>query len=237
MGFKLIDLLNLRECMKTLNLSFADVDLIELGEQEFKIWPIDILNLEVNLWLKSKPREWPLKISNRYGYFTKDFFNFYCRKCTTIDIECHCKDSHIINLELDIRQQGINDKYDILTNCGTTEHVGQITSTTSNPQYYAFKNIHQLVKKGGLFFHVVPFAIDIDHLLQHGAFCYHYSFFEQLAEKCNYTILHNEVDESGKRSNFLNCFMVKNQDNSFISEQEFNQLSGLWETDLRIKQR
>jgi len=123
----------------------------------------------------------------------------------SIDFDCHCNKSVKVNLGIDVFKQGINKQFDILTNVGTTEHVGQkftttpgskvkeIVTTTQNPQYHTFKNVHNLLKKGGIFFHNVPFAKDKNNLNNHGAYCYNEKFFKELAKINNYTIIKNKI--------------------------------------------
>ncbi len=128
---------------------------------------------------------------------------------------------------------------------GTTEHVGQhFTSTpgsktneiitqTKNPQYHTFKNVHNLVKKDGFIFHVIPYAKNENNLLLHGAYCYNETFIKQLAEKNNYTILKNELYMGPERSNFMDAILIKNTDDEFMSEEEFVNMDGLFETHLK----
>jgi SAM-dependent methyltransferase len=67
-------------------------------------------------------------------------------------------------------------KFDLITNHGTTEHVFD--------QCSAFRNIHNLVKEGGVMLHIVPF----EGYLNHGLFNYQPSFFYNLASENNYKI-------------------------------------------------
>lgn len=69
----------------------------------------------------------------------------------------------------------------------------------------------------------------------HGAYCYNETFIKQLSEKNNYTILKNELYMGEERPNFLDAFLIKNEDNEFMSEEEFDKLEGLFETPLRKK--
>ena len=233
---KLRDILLIIQNLEKYNLNFKDLSIIELGEQELKLWEHHLNNEYIKKWLYTNPRKWPTRPpSNRLGFFSKDFFNYYFKKCTSVDFECHCNQSLKIDLEKDVFKQNINEPFDILTNLGTTEHVGQITTTTRNPQYHAFKNVHNLVKKGGFFFHNIPYAKDKNHLLMHGAYCYNETFIKQLSEKNNYTILKNELYMGEERPNFLDAFLIKNDDNEFMSEEEFDKLEGLFETPLRKK--
>ena len=243
MGMKLIDILNVIDTLQNINLK--ELTMIELGEQELKLWDKDLTNTYIKKWYDTNPRIWPINPpSTRYGFFSKDFFNYYFKECISIDFDCHCDKSVKINLEFDVFTQNIDKQYDVLTNIGTTEHVGQkFTSTpgskidkiitmTENPQYHTFKNIHNLVKKGGYFFHNIPYAKDKNNLYIHGAYCYNETFIKQLAEKNNYTILKNELYMGPERSNFMDAILVKNSDNEFMTEEDFMNIDGLFPTYL-----
>jgi hypothetical protein len=85
-----------------------------------------------------------------------------------------CKDMGVI-LENDIH----NNKYDIITNIGFTEHV-------SNSQYNCFKNIHNYCRVGGIMIHNVP----IDYCTpSHGRYQYPEDYFTKLAVRAGYEIV------------------------------------------------
>ena len=246
MGMKLKDILLIINILKERKKKLTDLSIIELGEQELKLWKKDTDNEYIKKWIENNPRIWPVRPpSNRLGFFSKDFFNFYFKECISVDFDCHCNKSVKVNLEIDIFKQNINKQFDILTNMGTTEHVGQhFTSTpgsktneiitqTKNPQYHTFKNVHNLVKKDGFIFHIIPYAKNENNLLLHGAYCYNEQFIKQLSEKNNYTILKNELYTGPERSNFLDVILIKNTDDEFITEEEFVKLEGLFETPLK----
>jgi len=236
MGMKLMDILNI--IYNTKNINPKDLSVIELGEQELKLWEEQLNNEYLKEWLNMNPRRWPKPPPpqyNRLGFYSKDFFKYYFKSCLSVDFECNCDETLKIDLEKDVFTQNINEQFDILTNMGTSEHVGQITTTTNNPQYYVFKNIHNLVKKDGFFFHVIPYAKNKNNLLMHGAYCYNETFIKQLSEKNDYTILTNELYSGPERKNFLNAYLIKNTDNEFMSIEEFNKLEGIFETPLKMK--
>ena len=236
MGMKLRDIVLIFKYLNNIKKSQKEITVIELGEQELKLWDEDLKNDYINNWIQTAPRKWPdAPPSNRYGFFSKDLFNYYFKKCISVDFECKCNNSIVIDLEKDIFTQNINEQFDILTNMGTTEHVGQITTTTNNPQYHTFKNLHNLVKEGGMFFHNIPYGKDKNTLLIHGAYCYNETFINQLSLKNNYTVLKNELYMGNERPNFLDAILIKNDSNDFMSEDEFNKLEGLFETSLRKK--
>ena len=84
MGMKLRDILLL---LKTLEDSdFKDLTIIELGEQELKLWQQDFSNIYIKNWIITQPRLWPVPPPrNRMGFYSKDFFNYYFKECISID--------------------------------------------------------------------------------------------------------------------------------------------------------
>ena len=78
------------------------------------------------------------------------------------------------NLE---KTQNFNEKFDLVTNFGTSEHVFN--------QKTFFENIHNLTKKNGLIIHVLPF----EGYFNHGYYNYQPIFFYDLAIFNNYQIL------------------------------------------------
>ena len=69
------------------------------------------------------------------------------------------------------------DKWDIVTNFGTSEHMFN--------QHAFMKNCHDLTKQGGISLHVVPISSGMDH----GFVNYNPTFFRSLALANNYEIL------------------------------------------------
>jgi hypothetical protein len=109
---------------------------------------------------------------------------------------------------------------DILTNCGTVEHVKN--------QYVCFKNIHNFDKLDGFFFHMAP---PIGKWLGHCNYYYTEEFFNELALSNNYEILENKIipyhrehpDSKGKLGlkDFLLCIMQKKEENEFVLEHNW----------------
>ena len=73
------------------------------------------------------------------------------------------------------------DKYDLVTNHGTTEHVFNV--------FQAFKNIHDLTRANGIMLHVVPFQGNVNH----GFFNFQPDFFLDLAKENSYEIIQINV--------------------------------------------
>ena len=87
-------------------------------------------------------------------------------------------DALVYDLNTDIMQNyGIEKTYDLVTNFGTTEHIFN--------QYQCFKNMHDLLKVGGLAIHILPF----EGYLNHGYFNYQPAFFIDLGLANSYELV------------------------------------------------
>ena len=235
MGIGVADLEKILTTVKTFETNLQELSLVELGEQEWKISNNELEHKLVIDFLKSNPRKWPRHskpLPNRIGVFAADYFNTIFSRVVSIDLKTHCAHTKRLDLGLDLDQHGLSDTFDLLTNFGTTEHIGQDTDNSPNPQYIAFRNIHNLVKTNGLMFHVVPFSKTIWKVQNHGAFSFDNIFFEQLAKKCQYKVIYNEQNLRGGRGGLMHvqCCLVKQSENRFISEKEFNEIKGIFVT-------
>ena len=102
--------------------------------------------------------------------------------------------------------------FDVITNCGTTEHVDP-----HEAQYEAFKNLHVWLRVGGVAIHTLP---DVDALEEKGSWrghCNNYystRFVEMLARSNGYSILNLHSN------NNLVVFCVrKDQDRPFMTDR------------------
>lgn len=97
------------------------------------------------------------------------------------------------------------EKFDILTNAGTSEHVEPFES-----QYECFKIIHDCLIVGGVAIHLVP---EINERKKNGAwknhcrFYYSEAFFEFLAKAGNYDLISNTVIKG------LRCVALRKKSN------------------------
>jgi hypothetical protein len=80
-------------------------------------------------------------------YLAKEYFEALGFKHVSIDI--HGKHGSVA-LDLSKPIDKWQGRFDVLTNLGTSEHV--------DDQYECWKNIHNLVKKGGIFISIMPFT-------------------------------------------------------------------------------
>ena len=86
-------------------------------------------------------------------------------------------DSIVLDLNFDQIPEDHCNRYGLVTNFGTTEHLLN--------QLNAFKATHDLAEVGGIMLHGVPFMGYLDH----GFFSYHPNFFYSLAKYNSYEIV------------------------------------------------
>jgi len=109
--------------------------------------------------------------------------------------------------------------FDVLTNYGTTEHVAE--------QYECFRNIHNMVKEGGVMIHGVP---KNGSWPGHGRYYFEEIFFSDLAALCNYNIIEIKTWDSGFYlfpRNLIGTVFVKAEDNKFIDKECFDSIKGI----------
>lgn len=165
----------------------------------------------------------------RYPEELKNFTNLtpvklYCEnlgiKHVSIDIT-GLDDS--LNYDLNEKDIPLKDKFDLVTNFGTTEHV-------EPNQYEPFLHIHNLCKIDGIMLHEVPV---VGHWKNHCRFYYDESFFNNLSEINDYKILEmNRIgyDNVGdlifvalqKKYNDFKISKKELESNIFISEDEIS---------------
>lgn len=154
------------------------------------------------------------------GNPAKKYYQSKGVKHTSIDI--NGKDGALpINLDNDIPVT-LQDKFDVITNYGTTEHV--------NNQYKVFKNIHVICKQNGVIIHGVPL---IGHWPKHCRYYYSKLFFEELASLCNYQIVDLIIlkkDHYKSPQNLVVNVSIKKENNMFIDENQFKQIKGIFDS-------
>jgi len=104
------------------------------------------------------------------------------------------------DFNLDIQNElNFMQKFDVVTNFGTTEHIFN--------QYAAFNNIHKLCKENGLMIHSLP----IQGAYEHGLYNYHPNFFYSLASENKY-----KIEYFGLRHKNLNSYSLVDIDDTII---------------------
>ena len=156
MGLKQDALDFIFKCIDTVFNSYQDVKMLELGNQKVKL------------------------SGNRQ--IAKSYFEKLGFKHTSFDI--NGKDGALpIDLSRAIENKGFHNKFDIVTNAGTSEHVEPYEG-----QYECFRNVHLCTKVGGIMIHIVP---EDGSFPNHCPFYYKSGFFEKLAELNNYEVIEN----------------------------------------------
>ena len=172
-----------------------------------------------------------LKICELGNQYVKDHPKFKTAKqyLTTLGVDHISFDLNgedgAMKIDLSIPIVQWNNYFEMVTNYGTSEHVSN--------QYMVFKNIHDLVRKGGVMVHASPEA---GYWCHHGKVNYEKWFFDKLAEKNNYEVI---VGKSIKKLDrplpkdlyFLCAVMIKKSNKEFISIEDFNDINGIRKTE------
>ena len=115
---------------------------IELGSQHLSSNGADVAFVINNLTQKNNIKENDIK--NAKDVFKSLGFSNY--KCIDPDGR---HDALNFDLNENIKKQGFNEQFDLVTNFGTSEFCID--------QYHCFMNIHNLCKEGGIMVHGLPF--------------------------------------------------------------------------------
>jgi hypothetical protein len=158
----------------------------------------------------------------------KIYFNHIGMNHTSIDwngkngaIKQDCRDDLI---------QVMNQTFDIITNLGFSEHVGEQDSESNmkKNQYAFYRNCHNFGKVGTLYFHYTPRNF---HWRKHGVVDYNREFFNELMRINNYEILLAPTYISTERYvgnfNMIVTSFTKVNDDQFMTFEEFEKLPTL----------
>ena len=115
-----------------------------------------------------------------------------------------------INLSRPIKSEYFN-KFDIVTNSGTSEHVEPFVG-----QYECFRNIHLCTRVGGVMIHIVP---QEGSFPDHCPFYYKREFFNILAERNNYDVIETGELNRGDNS-FVIAGLIKKEEPFLITKNE-----------------
>ena len=122
----------------------------------------------------------------------------------------------------------LHNKFDVITNYGTIEHV--------NDQYGCYANVHRIAKVGCIMIHGAPFINNWDN---HCRYHYETNFFSQLAALCKYDVIRIEVLNkeffTAPRSLVYSVFR-KRADSVFIGADVFNKIPIRDSKDMRFVQ-
>ena len=152
---------------------------LDLGSQTASIDSLFISNLiNKNLSLKNLQKQNLEKLSNKKNFSTKEYFqSIGFKDYKSIDINGAYE-----SLQFDLNKNisttyNFDDKYDLVINNGTGEHVFN--------QHALFLNFHNLTKINGIMLNILPFIDWINH----GFYNFNPIFFADLAASNNYQIL------------------------------------------------
>jgi hypothetical protein len=112
----------------------------------------------------------------------------------------------------------LENKFDVVTNYGTSEHVTN--------QYSVFKNIHSMCKTKGIMIHGIPL---IGNWPDHCRYYYSEQFFKKLAEACGYTVLDLRILSTVSYKtpyNLVACVLRKLPSQSFPTSTHFLAIPG-----------
>ncbi|MFX1388570.1 MAG: hypothetical protein ACFE9Z_00735 [Promethearchaeota archaeon] len=122
----------------------------------------------------------------------------------------------IVDLNHPLHKSFFN-RFHLITNYGTTEHV--------NNQYQVFKTIHDICKVNGIMIHVLPIP---KNWVNHCRYYYPRSFFNELANNCNYKIqkiaLKNAYEPPKLGKMLVYVAFCKQTNAEFISKAIFKKL-------------
>jgi hypothetical protein len=143
---------------------------IELGSQDVYGEPAQIVSVLKSLF-GSEVND-TTQITAKALYQSIGFKLYQCIDADGVN------DALVFDLNQDIQKvYGFSEKFDLVTNHGTTEHCFN--------QHACFLNIHNLCDLGGLMVHVLP----VQGYVNHGLFNYNPSFFYNLAAANKYTLI------------------------------------------------
>ncbi|MGD2179770.1 hypothetical protein [Lusitaniella coriacea] len=143
---------------------------IELGSQDVSGETAQLASVLKNLFECKIDSETEITAKNLYQSI--GFENYQC-----IDAD-GLHDALVFDLNQNIQKTyNFLEKFDLVTNHGTTEHCFN--------QYTCFLNIHNLCAINGLMIHVLP----VQGYVNHGLFNYNPSFFYNLAAANNYKLI------------------------------------------------
>ncbi|MEJ0016637.1 MAG: hypothetical protein WDN25_08735 [Acetobacteraceae bacterium] len=103
---------------------------------------------------------------------------------SALDFDGH-RHSYPLDLNRDVVTDELRNRFDLVVNAGTTEHVAN--------QDNAFKVIHDLTRTGGVMIHDVPAS----GMMTHGLITYTMKFFWHLCRENDYQVLRLEMAPGG----------------------------------------
>lgn len=132
-----------------------------------------------------------------------------------------------INHDLTKPKEEFNNKFGIITNHGTSEHI--------KDQYSLFKNLHDWGCEGCVYVHIVPLHSEEHKKIlnkpfpNHGLYEYGTSFWRELSKACNYTLITSTTEVRNPAvkapiNHYSSGSYIKTKDSHFIDKETFNQI-------------
>jgi SAM-dependent methyltransferase len=177
--------LMIRLAAETLALAPAQPSIIELGNQTFK--PRGGILAEVERYLSAVPGASDMaafrKVTQAEGEILA---SDYLKAIGYGGYACIDVNDRYGALQMDLNENlaeryGYKDRFDVVTNNGTGEHVFD--------QAAVFRNMHALTKDHGIMIHVLPFH----NYTNHGFYCFQPGLFYDLAQANGYEMLRLSV--------------------------------------------
>jgi hypothetical protein len=214
MGYNTVLLEEVLRIAKLYFNSFDDIQMLELGDQQFHLPEI-------------------MHLFSTYNYSppnntSKSFFDHINIKYFCIDYNGHTN-THYCDLKESSEDTSLIDSFNFITDIGTLEHVGENEQVENllHYQYMALKNLHLFGKVGCLYYHALPM---FGNWHKHGVCDYNATFWKDFCKLCNYTII-KEPFELGESPYILICIEYKKEETSvFPTFEQFCTLTGLRST-------
>jgi len=147
------------------------------------------------------------------GPVAKDYFTSLGYQHISIDINGKNRALQL-DLSKEIKDSGLLNQFDVLTNHGTTEHV-------EDSQYICWKNVHNLIKLGGF---IISFVPSLEFYKEHCPWFYKKEFFAYFAEELGYKtwmLAEIRVPETW-HGVLVSCVLEKQQEKPYdLDEKKF----------------
>jgi len=194
-----------------------NINTLQMIHNVCDIFKIKFPDMKICLLGNLYMRECTIPFQVRYGMredVAMKYFQMLGADVTCIDI--NGKDgAEALDLSQPITKY--DDKFDILINGGTCEHVDN--------QYICFQNVHRMCHYRSIAFHLGP---KLGYWKSHSPHHFTSQFFEDLATQNKYTIMaqkeymrYNKGKAMGK---LLTYAFKRNYEGDFMSEEDFNKI-------------
>jgi len=165
-------------------------NVMELGSQDFWCPQKNLIRGLFSAFGRPEPDPQLLMTSNASQKPARILYQALGISYSCVDVDGR-SGTLILDLNFDTAPEEHWNKYGLVTNHGTSEHILN--------QYNVFKMMHDFTKPGGVMIHAVPFTVH----LEHGFFNYQPNFFEALARYNSYETLGIWVGPDWQLASFI----------------------------------